>query len=308
MSTHDPGAADVSTILVVGNATVAPEVTQRLASSGFAMVCARTAEDALRFVGERIPAAVFLCPVSAADFDPYAVVRRLRSEDRLAFVQIFVFDGRGEHGDGERIGPAVTAGADDAFGPIQAAERATGIVERVVPRIARSRSLAVLALRDPLTGLHNRRFMNDRLPAEIARALRANARLSLSLVDLDDFKVINDTFGHMAGDDVLAAFARALRTGLRSYDVICRFGGDEFVLLLPDCGASGARAALAQLRARHAWDLPGLPSVTFSAGIAQFPDDGASWTGLFEVADRNVRDAKRGGRDRTIGRDQIAGA
>ena len=307
MSTQDEGGRDVSTILVVGTTAVGSEITQRLALSGFAIAYAQTGEDALRFACDRVPAAVLLS-CSNDGFDPYVVVRRLRSGDRLAFVQIFVFDGHGEieRCESERMGAAIAAGADDAFGQIRSADRATEVVERVVARIARARSLALLALLDPLTGLHNRRFMNDRLPAEIARAQRASATLSLSLIDLDEFKAINDTFGHMAGDGALVAFARALRAGLRSYDVICRFGGDEFVLLLPDCSASGARAALGQLRARHAWDLPGLPAVTFSAGIAQFPDDGASLTGLFEAADRNVRKAKKAGGDCTIGGDPLA--
>ena len=301
MSKHAVGRTDISTILVVGDATVACEITQRLASSGFAIAYVDNSEDALRCAGDRVPAAVFLCcPI--AGVDPYAIVRRLRSEDRFAFVQIFVFDARGE---GQRF---VAAGADDAFGQIRGGDRATDVVERVVARIARARSLASLAFLDPLTGLHNRRFMNDRLPAEIARARRAGATLSLSLIDLDEFKTINDTFGHMAGDGALVAFAHALRAGLRSYDVVCRFGGDEFVLLLPDCGAVGARAAITQLRARHAWDLPGLPAITFSSGIAQFPDDGTSWTGLFEVADRNVRQAKKRGGHRTIGGDPIVDA
>jgi diguanylate cyclase (GGDEF)-like protein len=289
-------------MLVVGKMTVASGITEALSSAGFEIVCAGTAEDAEQFASDRIPAAVLLGP--APGVDPYAFVRRLRTEDRLAFVPIFVFD---DHADRDRVGPAVSAGADDAFGSIRGADRPSEVVERVFARVARSRSLAQLALLDPLTGLHNRRFMNDRLPAEIARARRGRAMLSLSLVDLDEFKAINDTFGHLTGDGALTAFGRALRAGLRSYDVVCRFGGDEFVLLLPECGASGARAALAQLRARHAWDLPGLPSITFSAGIAQFPEDGASWTDLFEVADQNVRRAKEGGRNHTVGRDRTIG-
>jgi diguanylate cyclase (GGDEF)-like protein len=142
--------------------------------------------------------------------------------------------------------------------------------------------------------------MNDRLPAEIARAQRAGVTVSMSLIDLDAFKTINDSFGHVVGDRALVAFADALRAGSRSYDAICRFGGDEFVWLLPACDATSAGAACAQLRARRAWALPGLPVFTFSAGLAQFPDDGGSWTDLFHVADRNLGEAKRTGRSRTV--------
>jgi diguanylate cyclase (GGDEF)-like protein len=143
--------------------------------------------------------------------------------------------------------------------------------------------------------------MNDRLPAEIARAARGGNTLSIAVVDLDDFKLINDTFGHAVGDRALVAFARALRADLRAYDLVCRFGGDEFVVLFPDCGAVGAAAALGKLRARRTWALSDFPVATFSAGIAQFPDDGHSLTELFEVADRNVRRAKQRGRGVTIG-------
>jgi diguanylate cyclase (GGDEF)-like protein len=154
---------------------------------------------------------------------------------------------------------------------------------------------------DPLTDLQNRRFMNERLPAEIARAGRARARLSIGVIDLDEFKQVNDRFGHAAGDRALVAFARALRSELRSYDIVCRFGGDEFVVLFPDCGVRGGHAALNQLQTRRSWAVQDLPVVSFSAGLAQFPDDGCSWRELFDVADENVRDAKAGGRGRTIG-------
>jgi two-component system, cell cycle response regulator len=286
---------DTSTVLVVGNVGIAPEITARLLAEGLVPVVAQTGDDAQRFVRDRIPAAIFLGP--SLGNDPYAIVRALRSDERLAFVPVFFFASRDEEGD---IGRGIAAGADDVFEHVHALERARGFADRVVARIARSRTLSQLALLDPLTGLHNRRFMNERLPAEIARAQRAGVTLAMSLIDLDDFKTINDRFGHVAGDRALVAFAVALRAGSRSYDAICRFGGDEFVWLLPACDASSARAACAQLRARHSWALPDLPVFTFSAGLAQFPDDGGSWTDLFRVADRNLGEAKRSGRDRTV--------
>ena len=286
---------DTSTVLVVGNVGIAPEITARLLAEGLVPVVAQTGDDAQRFVRDRIPAAIFLGP--SLGNDPYAIVRALRSDERLAFVPVFFFASRDEEGD---IGRGIAAGADDVFEHVHDLERARGFADRVVARIARSRTLSQLALLDPLTGLHNRRFMNERLPAEIARAQRAGVTLAMSLIDLDDFKTINDRFGHVAGDRALVAFAFALRAGSRSYDAICRFGGDEFVWLLPACDASSARAACAQLRARHAWALPDLPVFTFSAGLAQFPVDGGSWTDLFRVADRNLGEAKRSGRDRTV--------
>jgi len=113
-----------------------------------------------------------------------------------------------------------------------------------------------------------------------------------AIIDLDDFKRINDVHGHVVGDRTLTAFAQAFRRGLRCYDMPYRYGGDEFVVLFPGCDAGGARAALAQLRLEFDTAVSDLPNVTFSAGIAEFPRDGVSWKGLFEVADRNLRSAK----------------
>jgi diguanylate cyclase (GGDEF)-like protein len=298
-----PVAAEISTVLVIGDLTVASGITQGLLESGFAPVCLRGADDAWRFVLDLIPAAILLGPCPGVD--RYAMVRRLRTQDRLAFVPVFFFARPGERG---AVGRGIAAGADDVFEPVRDPEWPSEVAERIIARIARSRSLSQLALLDPLTALHNRRFMNERLSAEIARARRSSTDLSMSLIDLDQFKAINDAFGHRAGDRVLVAFARALRGGARSYDVLCRYGGDEFVLLLPGCDASGARAVCAQLRARHAWDLPDLPVISFSAGIAQFPDDGASWADLFGVADANLRRAKEAGRDRIVGLDRPTGS
>ncbi len=284
--------ANVGGVILIVGIDLPSGLTQRLQTAGLTVSRSRTAEDAGHFVSDRIPVAVLLPPCPGPD--PYRVVRLLRSQERLAFVQVFMFAVNSE---GFRMGDAIAAGVDDIFDVLDTSCRQNEeTANRIIGRIVRSQSLAQLALLDPLTELHNRRFLNDRLPAEIARAARRGTTVSIALVDLDDFKGLNDTFGHTAGDRALRAFAQALRSGLRAYDVVCRFGGDEFVVLFPDCDAAGARAALAKLRTHRAWALSDLPVVTFSAGIAQFPDDGTSWATLFEVADRNVRLAKEGGR------------
>jgi diguanylate cyclase (GGDEF)-like protein len=189
------------------------------------------------------------------------------------------------------MGRAITAGADDCLdvSRIEPDE----IVSCILARISRARGQAELALLDPLTGVNNRRFMNDRLPAEIARAGRAGTMLSLALVDLDDFKQINDSFGHTAGDRVLAAFAGVLRSTFRSYDTICRFGGDEFIVLFPDCDRGQATLRLDELRKRLAVVGSDPPFPGFTAGVATCPGDGTSWEELFETADRKLREGKQ---------------
>jgi two-component system, cell cycle response regulator len=289
-----PGGRD--TILVVGAVALGSRVTKTLMAAGFTLVRVEGVLEAQRLLGEHLPAAILLEP--ALEGDPFAVVRALRESERSAFVQLFVFATRA---DGFRMVEGIAAGADDVFVDPRDHEEAA---ERIMARIARSGALAQLALLDPLTNLYNRRFLNDRVPAEVGRAARSGTLLCAVLIDLDGFKGINDAFGHTAGDRVLVAFASALRCCVRGYDLVGRFGGDEFILVLPECGVEGCRAALSNLRARRLWALPGLPAVTFSAGVAQFPDDGLSWAVLFEAADQNVRAAKSLGGGKTVGRDR----
>ena len=272
-------------IVVVGIAALQPRLAWRLRAEGFSIMRARTEDDAQQFVTERVPVAILLG--TSPGVDPYVSVRRFRCQERLAFVQIVVLPVDGQD---LQLSEALRAGADDVVDvPSGGLDEA---VDRIAARVARFQALAELAALDPLTGLHNRRLMNDQFAAEIARAGRAKTNLSVALIDLDDFKRINDVHGHAVGDRTLTAFAQAFRRSLRSYDMPYRYGGDEFVVLFPGCDAGGARAALAQLHIEFVTAIPDLPNVTFSAGIAEFPRDGDSWKGLFEVADRNIRCAK----------------
>ena len=239
-SALDKASAPMRTILVIGDAIGRSEVLAGVEAAGCSVSVAPTPDDAKRLVADRLPAAIFVGASRGAD--PYAMVRWLRGQGRLSFVPLFFCPSAG---DGNQSGQAIVEGADDV---LTVTTTAVGdIARQVVARVVRAQALADLAMLDPLTQLHNRRFMSDRFPAEIARAQRTGVTLSLALLDLDEFKTINDTFGHFAGDQALVAFAEALRAGLRSYDIICRFGGDEpqnrcFL----GCDASGARTVLAQ--------------------------------------------------------------
>jgi diguanylate cyclase (GGDEF)-like protein len=289
------GRSRANGIIVVVGALLNHVLEERLRKAGFDAAHYRSIDVAQPLLNETVPAAIVLG--SAREVEALGDIRALRSHERLAFVQIVVL----RRDIDTAIGAAIDAGADDVFDADD--DSPSGIEEqgtRILARIGRAERLSALAMLDPLTGLQNRRFMNERLPAEIARAGRARARLSIGVIDLDEFKEVNDRFGHAAGDRALVAFARALRSELRSYDIVCRFGGDEFVVLFPDCGVRGGPTALDQLQTRRSWAVQGLPVVSFSAGLAQFPDDGCSWRELFDVADENVRRAKAGGRGRTI--------
>ena len=154
--------------------------------------------------------------------------------------------------------------------------------------------LAALARTDPLTGLANRRVWEERLPVEIARAERSGEPLSLLVVDLDGFMAVNDTQGHQAGDRVLKEVAASWRGVVRPTDLIARFGGDEFVVLLPGCSTEVAVELADRLRAAMPLDL------TCSVGVVEWTGDDAEQ--FLARADLALYDAKAGGRNRTAAR------
>ncbi|SDZ80703.1 diguanylate cyclase (GGDEF) domain-containing protein [Acidovorax soli] len=158
------------------------------------------------------------------------------------------------------------------------------------------------AHRDPLTGLHNRRYLNTALPREIDACAREGATLALLLLDLDHFKQINDRHGHAAGDDVLCQVAALLLQSMRPSDSCCRYGGEEFLLLLPGMGLQTAveRAqALRQQVAERRWLADGQSmQVTLSIGVACAQDAGLKPAALIDLADQALYRAKAEGRNR----------
>jgi len=160
------------------------------------------------------------------------------------------------------------------------------------------------AMRDSLTGLYNRRYLNDVLEREVARARRETYPLSLMMIDLDHFKKVNDTYGHQAGDEVLRFFSGMLNERARTEDILCRYGGEEFLLLLPKMPLEVARARAEQWRA----DFEAVTvatgehriKTTLSVGIAAYPDHGTTPDELTQSADRALYLAKTAGRNRVV--------
>jgi diguanylate cyclase (GGDEF)-like protein len=164
-------------------------------------------------------------------------------------------------------------------------------------------NLRDLSIRDALTGLFNRRHLDETLSLELARAARSASPLSVVILDLDNFKRFNDTFGHDAGDMVLRALADAITGSIRQGDVACRYGGEEFMLVLPGAGAhqgsllaERVRAAVEGLRLDYAGEAIG--GFSASLGVATFPDCGDSAETLILAADRALYAAKAGGKNR----------
>ncbi len=159
------------------------------------------------------------------------------------------------------------------------------------------------AIRDPLTGLFNRRYMEETLERELWRARRSQSHLGIIMLDIDHFKRLNDAFGHAAGDALLSALGSYLRTHVRGEDIVCRYGGDEFTLILPwvplevtRWRAEDLREGIKQLRVEHRHQLLG--PVAVSMGVADFPEHGQTGEEVLRAADVALYRAKSKGRDR----------
>ncbi|MEO5795984.1 MAG: sensor domain-containing diguanylate cyclase [Rhodoferax sp.] len=167
------------------------------------------------------------------------------------------------------------------------------------------------AIRDPLTGLFNRRYLDETLARDLTRARREDQPLALALLDLDGFKRINDTYGHLAGDQVLKSLSALLGKGARQTDTICRFGGEEFLAVLPKMSLDQAQHKVDAWRLEFAQTPIAFGDaslhVTFSAGIAAFPQHGADSGELVTCADAALYRAKQAGRNRVLSYEAAAG-
>jgi diguanylate cyclase (GGDEF)-like protein len=191
-----------------------------------------------------------------------------------------------------RLGPATIRAINELIEP------AASALDRSV-LLAQAEALSVT---DDLTRLANSRYLNQVLRRETKRAARSGRPLSLLFIDLDGFKAINDTFGHLSGSRALVQAGTVIREGARETDVVARFGGDEFALVLPDTGAAGALAVAERIRdriARHQFLVGEGASVqlTASVGVATLPDVANSADGLVQAADGAMYQVKARGKN-----------
>jgi diguanylate cyclase (GGDEF)-like protein len=160
------------------------------------------------------------------------------------------------------------------------------------------------AIRDPLTNLYNRRFMEESLVRELHRAARSHQSVSLIMMDIDHFKQVNDRFGHAIGDEVLRQLGRHVQDSSRGSDIPCRYGGEEFLLIMPEATLEIAGRRAEQIRERFRQMKFGLESgalgqVTMSLGVAAFPQHGEVMEAVLRAVDAALYRAKTEGRDRT---------
>jgi len=297
----DGTAMDTSfrTILLVDDDPTMQEfLTNVLESAGYVVRLATSGEQAFDAVQEECPYFVItdwsMSPVNGIEF-----CRLLRKTDLPHYVYVVLLTGKSKTDD---IVTGLSAGADDFITkPVSRGE----LLDRLQAgaRVLELESrLSELARSDPLTGVLNRRTFHQLLEMEWSRSIRYRHPLSYVILDVDFFKKINDSYGHLAGDSVLKSLASLLCELCRQPDYVCRYGGEEFCILLPETDVDGAHLWAERCRAAVAateFSFGGHDiSVTASYGVAQRNDDTESAEELLDSADRALFVAKRSGRNR----------
>ena len=203
-----------------------------------------------------------------------------------------------------RLKPPTEADADAPV--VDKEQLALTVAEDMALALANLRlreTLRIQAIRDPLTGLFNRRYMEETMERELNRVKRHQAPLGVVMMDLDHFKQYNDTFGHNAGDELLMALGNLIKSQIREEDIACRYGGEEFLLIMPGASltitlerAEILRQAVKEMH-RH---YQGLKPMTLSLGVAVYPDHGDTGLEIIRAADAALYQAKRAGRDQVL--------
>ena len=292
-----------------------------LKAAGHDVLVAHNGVEAMRIVERQHPQLV-ITGWKMPEMDGVTLCRKLRENPEWRDVYVIVLT---TQEGADRQVEAFEAGADDYlvkpvvqkvfFARLRAAQRVARLQQELAfdrEQLLRfSKDLAVsnerlqhLALTDALTELPNRRFAMERLEQEWALTGRSDRTLSCMMVDIDHFKLINDKYGHHAGDEALKCVAHALRQSARTQDVVCRYGGEEFVVICPDTGIEAAyqcaerlRLNMAALKFRAQGAAIGL---TVSIGVAEKKKGVASIDDLLDRADECLYAAKQGGRNRTV--------
>jgi diguanylate cyclase (GGDEF)-like protein len=168
-----------------------------------------------------------------------------------------------------------------------------------------SENLSMQSIQDPQSGLYNRRFMEESLQREILRAARKQAQIGIIMADLDHFKKFNDVYGHAAGDKIISQMGKLLKDKFRGSDIACRYGGEEFLVILPESSLEDTvkRADILREEVKKmelVFQGQILSAITVSMGVAAYPVNGARIEELLRVADTALYKAKQEGRDRVI--------
>jgi diguanylate cyclase (GGDEF)-like protein len=288
-------------------------ITQVLVGDGHEVTAASSAEEALEHFRKK-PFPLVVTDIVMGRMSGLELLKETRLIDPETLVVVMT-----SHASLETAISALRDGAHDYLvKPFEELDVISAVVNRAIDKIllqadlkrktleleALNRTLREMADRDGLTNLHNHRFFREALEREIARSSRHGRTFSLILMDLDRFKLYNDTHGHLAGDSALRSIGSILRGTCRASTVAARYGGEEFIVLAPETDAEHARLYAEALRQRvektrfEAREPGDSVSLTLSIGVATFPQDGKDAEALIGQADKALYRAKAGGRNR----------
>ena len=273
-------------------------------------VTAMSDPQAALFEAAETPFELVIVNSNFDDYDPLRLCSQLRSLERTRFVPILLVT---EQGNDTMVVRALDLGVNDyIIRPLDPNE----LVARCLTQIRRKRfndrlrnsvqQTIELAVTDALTGLHNRRYLDTHLKVLFQRAVVRGRPMSLCITDIDRFKSVNDAYGHDAGDEVLREFARRLRSTVRGADLACRYGGEEFVIVMPDTPPELALMAAERLRVAVECEPFRLKEagvdlhITASVGVSSTAWTTASPEALLKDADRGLYEAKSSGRNRVV--------
>ncbi|HEX6941013.1 MAG TPA: PleD family two-component system response regulator [Longimicrobiales bacterium] len=303
-------AAPHGRILVVDDSRDNLEVlSTRLRFRGYAVETATTGEEALERVAESPPDLILL-DVMMPGLDGYEVARRIRADSRLPFIPIILITARDSTQD--KVA-GLDAGANDYltkpinFPELEARVRSMLRIKELHEELEdKNKELARLSISDGLTGLYNHRHIQEVVREEFERAKRSREPLAVVMFDFDHFKKVNDTYGHQVGDRVLQEMAMILRRTAREIDKLGRYGGEEFIAVLPDTGIDDAATFAERVRERverHPFAVGRARPLhlTVSAGVATYPHPAVyNPRTLIHRADQALYTAKAEGRNRVV--------
>lgn len=301
-------------LLVEDSQTQALKLKLMLENNGYKVSVAPNGQEGMHMLMNH-PVSTVITDWMMPEMDGRELCQAIRQHDFDNYVYILLLTAKDAKGD---IIEGLEAGADDyLIKPVDDAEliarltTASRIISLESSLKQRNREIALLSITDPLTKVFNRGYLNENLPKALKRAERYQLPLSVLIADIDNFKKVNDQYGHQAGDRVLKTFVDGINATLRrDLDWIARYGGEEFIIVLPETDLAGAQAAAEKFRsivaANETETKQGMVRITASFGIAtvaETPDIArVSVDTLINTADRCLYQAKQAGRNRCIGK------
>ncbi|HED35202.1 MAG TPA: diguanylate cyclase [Gammaproteobacteria bacterium] len=289
--------SDKAVVLIVDDAPSNAMVLAACLKDKYYIKVARSGAQCLDILVSGAAVDLILLDIEMPGMNGYEVCEKIKSDPQTSSVPIIFVTGKNDDEDQEK---GLSLGAVDYIvKPIRAAIVAARVKTHVTLKRQHDR-LQALAMRDQLTNLYNRHYFLEVANHKVARAIRHKGALSLLMIDIDYFKSINDNYGHPVGDQVLKKISELLLKSSRKEDVVARFGGEEFVILMDQCDIDWAGKKAGKLRERIEVARPNDLVVTASIGVAQLGGEGDSFDELLKRADAAVYRAKEQGRNRIV--------